>query len=101
MKTWRIGLGIIQKNNSHKQQLNNMNVDNKFKSLLVGRKITSVRRLNKEELDMFGWYKNPLVLVLDDNTQIVLQSDDEGNDGGAAFIYNEAKQIEEVIFTAR
>ena len=50
---------------------------------------------------MFGWYKNPLVLVLDDNTQIVLQSDDEGNDGGAALIYNGAKQIEEVIFTTR
>ncbi len=82
-------------------QLINMNTDNRFKSLLVGRKITSVHRLTQEELDMFGWYKNPLVIVLDDNTQIVLQSDDEGNDGGAALIYNGAKQIEEVIFTTR
>jgi hypothetical protein len=33
--------------------------------------------------------------------EMVVKSDDERNDGGAAFIYNEAKQIEEVIFTAR
>ena len=37
--------------------------------------------------------------MLDDKTQIILQSDDEGNDGGAGFIYNAETNVSETIYT--
>ena len=33
-----------------------------------------------------GWYKRPLAIMFEDETYLVLQSDDEGNDGGSAYI---------------
>jgi hypothetical protein len=50
---------------------------------LVGRKITSVRWMMKEEQKEAGWYSSPIILQLDDGTLLYPQSDDEGNDGGA------------------
>jgi len=47
----------------------------------------------------FGWYSNPLVLILDDATHIIFQSDDEGNDGGAAMILNMNQNIETIACT--
>ena len=70
-----------------------------FQKLLIGRKISNIRYLKDEEMEMFGWYKRPMVIVLNDHTQIVLQSDDEGNDGGAAFLYNGEQNIQETICT--
>jgi len=64
----------------------------RIKEILVGKKIVGIRNLNKDEMEMFGWYKNPMVIVLDDKSQIVLQADDEGNDGGAAFLYTPTEQ---------
>ena len=55
---------------------------------LVGTKIKSVRRMSQDELDNLGWTKNPLVLVLDNGTCLIPQTDDEGNDGGAVLHYN-------------
>ena len=52
---------------------------------LKGRKIIHVRYVTKEEADAMGWYKRPLVMVLDNDTVIYLSADDEGNDGGAIF----------------
>ena len=71
----------------------------KFESILKGKTISNIRYLTDEEMEMFGWYKRPMVIVLNDNTQIVLQSDDEGNDGGAAFLYNGDQDFQETIYT--
>jgi hypothetical protein len=58
----------------------------KFDKLLRDKKIDSCRYMTREEADAFGWYKRPLAIMFSDGTYLVLQSDDEGNDGGAAFI---------------
>lgn len=52
---------------------------------LKGKTITDVRYLNNEEMEMMGWYKCPIVFFLNDGTQCILSSDDEGNDGGSLF----------------
>ena len=70
-----------------------------FQKYLIGKTISKIRYLTDEEMEMFGWYKRPMVIVLNDHTQIVLQSDDEGNDGGAAFLYNGEQNIQETICT--
>jgi hypothetical protein len=70
-----------------------------FQKYLIGKKISKIRYLTDEEMELFGWYKRPMVIVLNDDTQIVLQSDDEGNDGGAAFLYNGEQDIQETIYT--
>ena len=36
----------------------------------------------------FGWRKRPVILVLDDGTEIIPQMDDEGNDGGSLLWVN-------------
>jgi hypothetical protein len=71
----------------------------KIVKYLIGKTISKIRYLTDEEMEMFGWYKRPMVIVLNDNTQIVLQSDDEGNDGGAAFLYNGDQDFQETIYT--
>jgi len=58
----------------------------KWNDMLVGRTIKSMRRLTDEEMDEFGWTKNPMVLFLDDGTFIIPQIDEEGNDGGVLYI---------------
>lgn len=70
-----------------------------FKQHLVGKKITQIRNLSDKEMEIMGWYKNPLVIVLNDHTQIILQSDDEGNDGGAAFLFNDVQDLQTTIYT--
>ena len=39
--------------------------------------------MNDREMEMFGWYSRPIIILLNDNTFIIPQKDDEGNDGGA------------------
>lgn len=58
------------------------------KNALVGRKIVRVRYLTAEEMEDMGWYSNPIVLQLDDDTLVFPSADDEGNDGGALFFCN-------------
>ena len=55
------------------------------KEKLVGRTIKSLRYMTPKEADEWGWFKRPLVITLDDDTQLLLSCDDEGNDGGAMF----------------
>lgn len=65
----------------------------RFERILRGKKIDSCRYLTREEADDIGWYKRPLAIMFSDGSYMVLQSDDEGNDGGAAFITeNNGKQ---------
>lgn len=56
-------------------------------SHLVGRVITNVRMMSfLEARDVYGWDYQPVVITLDDNTEIIPQSDDEGNNAGALCI---------------
>ena len=41
----------------------------------------------------------PEIPHLSPDDYIILQSDDEGNDGGAAWVYNPKKDIDETIYT--
>jgi hypothetical protein len=70
-----------------------------FSDLLSGKTVRAVRRLDEEEMKMMMWYKNPLVLIFSDGTQLILQCDDEGNDGGAGFYYDGKNNIQETIYT--
>jgi hypothetical protein len=70
-----------------------------FDKLLSGKTVKAVRRLRKKEMELMMWYKNPLVLLFTDGTQLILQCDDEGNDGGAAFYYDSKNNIQETIYT--
>lgn len=54
-----------------------------LESQLVGKSIKCIRYMNEKEMEMFGWYKRPVIILLNDGTFIIPQSDDEGNDGGA------------------
>ena len=55
---------------------------------LIGRTITAVRALTKDELDEMDWYGHVPVIVLDDGTEIISSRDDEGNGPGTLFIDN-------------
>tara|TARA_R110002167_G_scaffold349758_1_gene561696 strand:+ start:381 stop:632 length:252 start_codon:yes stop_codon:yes gene_type:complete len=59
---------------------------NRFEKILKGKKVDSCRYLTQDEADDMGWFKRPLAIMFTDGTYLVLQSDDEGNDGGAAFL---------------
>ena len=50
---------------------------------LVWHVITEVRWMTPEEVKDFGWSFASPVLILDNGTFIVAQSDDEGNEAGA------------------
>jgi hypothetical protein len=78
-----------------------MTVSRDVRKVLIGRTIIDVRWMKDSEMNLFGWYKRPMVLICEDGTLIVFQSDDEGNDGGAALIYNEKKETELICYTSR
>lgn len=54
-------------------------------NFLVGRTIVGVRHMQKDEIEMFGWYASPestTILQLDDDSLVIVLSDPEGNDAG-------------------
>ena len=55
------------------------------RNILYGRTITDLRYMTEEEARQWAWYERPLVLVLDDGTELFPSRDDEGNGGGALF----------------
>lgn len=56
----------------------------KIKKQLVGRTITSVQYLSREDArEEWDWYDRSLIIMFDDNSWIMPMSDDEGNNGGA------------------
>lgn len=55
----------------------------KAESVLLNRKIVSVRYMTQEEADNCGFYRKSIVIELDDGTLFYPSSDDEGNDAGA------------------
>ncbi len=67
------------------------------RNILLNRTITGVRYMNKEEANVFGWYKRPLVFHLDNGIGITVSQDDEGNDGGALFTTDKQENCLPVI----
>ena len=63
--------------------------------LLLNRKIIKVEYMGSEEAEKSMWYSRPVRIILDDGTNILPMSDDEGNDGGALWLGN--KDGEEVL----
>ena len=67
--------------------------------ILLGRKIVKIKWLTEDQAEQeFGWRKRPVVLQLDDGTEIVPQMDDEGNDGGALLWINPNELVESKHF---
>jgi hypothetical protein len=60
----------------------------KAQQVLEGRTIAKVFYMNEAEAEEWGWYKRPIIMVLDDDTQLIASADDEGNDGGSIFYAN-------------
>jgi len=58
----------------------------KWNDMLVGRTIIGMRRLTDEEMEECGWTENPMMILLDNDTFILPQRDDEGNDGGVLYV---------------
>ena len=61
---------------------------------LVGKKIVHVEYLPEMLMEEWGWYKRPITIHLDDDTMLIAQMDDEGNDGGA--IYTNIKELQTI-----
>jgi hypothetical protein len=58
----------------------------KAKSVLEGKTIIDVFYMSADDADdNFGWYKRPVVMRLNDGTELIVSADDEGNDGGSLF----------------
>ena len=58
------------------------------KKVLLGKKIVQVKYVDTEEAKSYMWYKRPVSFTLDDGTRLMVQQDDEGNDGGALWYGN-------------
>ena len=58
------------------------------KKVLLGRKIVQVKYIDTEEAKSYMWYKRPVSFTLDNGTRLIIQQDDEGNDGGALWYGN-------------
>ena len=67
--------------------------------ILLNRKIVKIKWLTEDQAEQeFGWRKRPVMLILDDGTEIVPQMDDEGNDGGALLWINPKETVESIAF---
>jgi len=58
---------------------------------LVSKTIMRVRYMDDKEMEIMGWYSRPIVIELSDNSLLIPQMDDEGNDGGAMMHYKDNK----------
>lgn len=66
----------------------------KLEEVLKGRTVLHVRYLNDKEMEMMGWYKRPIVFILDNGTICFPSMDDEGNDGGSLFYQEKGKELD-------
>jgi hypothetical protein len=58
----------------------------KAQFVLKGKTIVDVFYMSADDADdNFGWYKRPVVMRLNDGTELIVSADDEGNDGGSLF----------------
>jgi hypothetical protein len=56
--------------------------------LFLGKRIVKIEYMSLKEARDFGWDKRPIVIMLEDGTEIYPQMDDEGNNGGVLAVYN-------------
>lgn len=69
-----------------------MRQDNEHFSDLVGKTIKAIKHLTAEEVEEMCWFTVPeatTVLILDDGSEWVLSSDEEGNDPGWLLFWGE------------
>lgn len=66
----------------------------KLEEVLKGRTVLHVRYLNDKEMEMMGWYKRPIVFILDNGTICFPSMDDEGNNGGSLFYQEKGKELD-------
>ena len=67
---------------------------------LVGRKIIKVEYMSKDNCKELDWYESGLVLILDNNTFVVVQCDDEGNGPGALVVQSMTSDITLPVISA-
>jgi len=58
-------------------------IEDEARKHLVGKKIDRVFYVDQEQADEAGWFARGIVIVLEDGTELVPLSDDEGNGPGA------------------
>lgn len=49
---------------------------------IIGRTIVAINAMSQARTDELSWSNRPVMLVLDNGTNIYATSDEEGNDGG-------------------
>ena len=60
--------------------------NSKAESVLKGKTIIEVFYMSEEDAENhFGWYSRPVVMRLNDGTELIISADDEGNDAGSLF----------------
>lgn len=62
---------------------------NLAKVFLQGKTIKTARYMTKKEAEEFGWYHRPIIVYFTDGTDFIVQSDDEGNNGGVLNVSDE------------
>jgi hypothetical protein len=62
-----------------------------------GKKVALVRWMTKAEMKEMGWFHSAPVIIFEDGSNIIAQSDDEGNDAGALSTSSEVIPIMPVI----
>lgn len=60
--------------------------EEKANKLLAGRTITEVRYMSQAEVDSWGWDEAGLILILDNNVEVVVATDDAMNGAGALLL---------------
>ena len=60
---------------------------------LVGRKIVKVEYMSKLTCEQLDWYESGLILILDNNTFVVVQQDDEGNGPGSLVVQSTTSDL--------
>ncbi len=100
-----VGISVLKTDTLNFQSETNMRTTDeqhsaKMSKMLKGRKIDSCRYMTRQEADDMGWYKRPLIIFFTDGSYLMLQCDDEGNDGGAGLFEYPSKQNKyEIIYT--
>ena len=70
--------------------------------ILLNKKIVKIRWMDESEANEgLGWHSRPVILILDDGTEVIPQRDDEGNDGGALLWINPNKTVEHPSFPGK
>tara|TARA_Y200000002_G_scaffold377692_1_gene383730 strand:+ start:1911 stop:2276 length:366 start_codon:yes stop_codon:yes gene_type:complete len=70
---------------------------NRLSPEILGQRIVRMQYMSKKDAEGLGWYKRPLMLMLENGTWIIPQQDDEGNDGSALWLMNNNRELKETL----